>query len=549
MAKREKKGTFGAALLSVSKKYIFPDRRRAMMAIGGLAGLALLFFFVADVLFIKSSLTSSGPLSSYHATFEKQCEKCHDMQTHEVSSDNCKACHEKVSRDFALEVYTMPAHYVYRSDSTSRRNRASEAEHPCHTCHPEHLGRETLITVVPDSRCTGSACHNFGSLTQAESAKRADGQNKLHPQFDFIAQSIPDDSTLIFTHVRHVDEVMKTKKLTDIERACLYCHNPQPDGKHFDAVEYDKHCDLCHLNADAKTERLPIRSGDAAGVVTLETIRASREPGTSWAFYLNPNEIRPSGDKLVKQPLYHEDPWIMENLKRTRRLLYPDRGLADLLKTSATLSSLKDRASAKAVYQEGVQVLQDYATGLRGQPQENVQGDLAKIDTLLSRMRRRLRDQPATAADLRLFFEKPEVNPQLDAIQIRDYNDFINSLLSKETCQKCHLLAEASIARVRKEQNTLMRAEFDHRAHVLHKRCLECHTEIPITVVVNDTVRVNDFKKPEVEKKDRSVMQNLPSIDNCTECHNPSQSSNKCVTCHYFHPNKTNRSNLLLYLD
>jgi hypothetical protein len=544
MAKREKKGAFGAALLSVSKKYIFPDRRRAMMAAGGLACLALAVFFALDFLFIKSSLTSSGPLSSYHATFEKQCETCHDMQTHKVSSDNCKACHEKVSRNFNLDVYTLAAHYVYRSDSTSRSLRASEENHLCHTCHPEHLGRETLITVVPDSRCTGSACHNFGSLTQAESAKRADGQNKLHPQFDFIAESIPDDSTLKFTHVQHVGEVRKLKKFADIELACLYCHNPQPDGKHFDSIEFDKHCDVCHLGND--TPRLPVKTADSPGVEKLATIRERRRPGTAWAFYTNPNEFkeREGGTELIKSPVYHEDPWILENLKMIRETLYPDRELSDLLKTSITLSSPNFKKDAVTINLEAIQTLQDYVRGLRGQEQKNVQNDLDRIEAILATVRKRLRDQPATAADIRLLIEQ---STKPTTILRGEYRAVVDSLTIR--CQECHMLAEASIARVRKEQNTLMRAEFDHRAHVLHRRCLECHTEIPITVVVNDTMRVNDFKKPEVKKKDRSVMQNLPSIDNCTECHNPSQSSNKCVTCHYFHPNKTMRSKLLLYLD
>jgi hypothetical protein len=48
---------------------------------------------------------------------------------------------------------------------------------------------------------------------------------------------------------------------------------------------------------------------------------------------------------------------------------------------------------------------------------------------------------------------------------------------------------------------------------------------------------------------DRSSIQNVPKIESCTECHNSSESSNRCVTCHYFHPNKTNRSSLLLYID
>jgi len=547
MAEKEKrvkkKGAFGALWLSVSKKYIFPDRRRKMMVIGSLGALTLAAYFALDFLVLKSSLTSSGPLSSYHATFEKDCGQCHDAQLKTVSNEKCSVCHEKVGDD--LGVYSMAAHDVYRSGMSSRI-RSSAEDHPCYLCHQEHLGREALITEVPDSRCTGPACHDFGSLAAENPQKRLDPSNQLHPQFDFITESLPDDSTMKFTHVRHVAEVIKYKKLPDIERACLYCHNPQPDGRHFDPVEFDKHCDTCHLSMADKTPRLPVKSGDAAGVESLETIRNRRGPGTQWAFYANPSEIKPSGSALFKQPLYHEDPWIMENLKMTRRTLYPARGLADLLKTSGTLSSPNDRTAAAAVYQEALQALQNATMGLRGQPQHNVQNDLSKIDSLLSRARKRLRDQPMQAADLRLFLEKPEVNPNFTLDQIQEYDDFINSLT--EPCQKCHMLAEASIARVRKEQIALVRAEFDHRAHLIYKPCLECHAAIAITEGEGDSIKVRDYSKVS-KSEDRSAIQNLPGIDNCTECHNPSQSSNRCVTCHYFHPNKTNRSRLLLYLD
>ena len=35
----------------------------------------------------------------------------------------------------------------------------------------------------------------------------------------------------------------------------------------------------------------------------------------------------------------------------------------------------------------------------------------------------------------------------------------------------------------------------------------------------------------------------------CQECHQPDLASNRCTNCHLFHPNKSRRSHLLLYLD
>ena len=86
------------------------------------------------------------------------------------------------------------------------------------------------------------------------------------------------------------------------------------------------------------------------------------------------------------------------------------------------------------------------------------------------------------------------------------------------------------------------RAEFDHRAHILQRRCLDCHAEIPIAENAEAVGPVD-------ASLDRAEIQNVPGIDTCRECHRPEVAPTQCVTCHFFHPNKSRRSELLLYLD
>jgi len=533
----KKKGTFGVSRLPVALKYVWPDTRRKMIFIGGLACLGALVYFLADFFLLKSNFTTSGPLSSFHATFEKDCARCHD-QFRAVTNDNCSVCHEKAGAkadDMQLAneqtFYTFTAHYVYRAMDLSRvgtaRQEYGNRETPCYACHQEHLGRQAEITNVPDTRCT--ECHEYGSF------------NKKHPEFDFVAENIPDDSTMIFTHIRHVKEVVKRENLVDVERACLYCHNPQPDGKNFGLIDYDKHCDACHLTSDVATPRLAIKSpDDPLGVETLETIREQNRPGTQWAFYANPNEFKLRGSGLTKQPLYHEDPWVLENLKRIRRLIYPDQEFADLLKASGMLRSQSRQALSTTAYQEAIQTLQMYAMGLRGRPEPEIQQELARIDSLLKAAQTMLWRQANSVAGPAFMAQPAGLNPNFDATQIDGLKSLALDLT--EACRKCHLVENANFQRVPKDQRILIRAEFDHRAHILERRCLECHTEIPIVKAPGDTTVVEKLQ-------DRSAIQNIPAIDNCQECHNASESSNRCVTCHYFHPNKTNRSSLLLYLD
>ena len=309
------KGSFTELELPVSRRYLTPASRRRMLLYGGLAAVALLAFFLIDALVGGGRFITNGPLSSSHAGFEDDCGNCHFGPGREVSDERCSTCHEKFGDE--LGIYTHDAHYVYRSDDF-RRLVPSPDERPCFACHTEHEGRNADITRISDSHCL--TCHEFGSF------------GREHPQFDFAADQLPDSGALHFEHVHHVREVRKREELEDIEVACLYCHNAQPDGRGFEPLDFDRHCDACHLTATASTPALAIRQGDGApGVETLEAILQRGGPGTRWALFSNPGEFRVRGANLVKAPVYHRDSWILENLRALRTILYPDSGLADLL--------------------------------------------------------------------------------------------------------------------------------------------------------------------------------------------------------------------------
>jgi hypothetical protein len=492
-----------------------------MFLIGGFAGLIVLAYAVFNIFLQKSTFISNGPLSSNHANFEGECTACH-TQFASVTSEKCSVCHEKYGDK--LGVYTFSAHYLYRSDDF-RRLVPSENESACFTCHPEHLGREANVTNVPDSRCL--KCHEFGSF------------NKKHPQFEFVARLIPDNSNLKFAHVKHVERVQKRENLVDIEKACLYCHNPQPDGKKFQPINFDRHCDACHLTSSTATPWLKIQAGknsNTPGVKTLEAIQKSQGPGTLWAFYTNLNEFQKRGDRVRKSPIYHQDPWIMENLKGLRRKIYPNLGIVDLLKASGDIPSQEVRL----LYKEAVQTLKDYAIALRARPERSIQRELNKINRYIEEIENKLRDPYSPLDDTKFLLSTVEKNPNLSKGQIEQFEKFINKLT--EPCQMCHVVSNATILRVQKDQRELKRAEFNHRDHILQRRCLDCHTAIPFIEFIGNSSKLD-------ETKDRSAIQNIPTIETCQQCHQPKVTSNRCITCHFFHPNKSQRSNLLLYLD
>ena len=80
-------------------------------------------------------------------------------------------------------------------------------------------------------------------------------------------------------------------------------------------------------------------------------------------------------------------------------------------------------------------------------------------------------------------------------------------------------------------------------------RCLECHTAIPIQELVAQGASEDGQPPLPVDPEvDNASIQNLPRIERCRTCHEPGRVSNRCTTCHLFHPDK-DRSNLLLYVE
>jgi hypothetical protein len=527
MAKKEnrRKGTFGDGRLTVAKSYVFPLSRKLMMIVGGIGCAVVAVYYAADAWLLRNTFISSGSLSAHHANFEQECSKCHQPFKN-VLDAKCSTCHEKTNDQ--MGVYTFAAHYIYRSEDgnrlqTGKKNHAGD-EGYCASCHPDHRGREGRITHVRDARC--ATCHYTSFNTD-------------HPQFEFARTNAPDDSTLKMTHVRHTKEVMKLLKIQNIEQACLHCHNAMPDGKGFQPLDFDMHCADCHLTTATETPSLTIRNPAetiSPGVETLEMIQRRKGPGTTWAFYTNPNAFTINGNKIKKSPVYHRDPWILENLKQLRRMVYADSTLADLLNAAARGA----RKSKQLVYKEMIETLKNYVLGLRSQPEPEIQAELTRIDSLLKEATQKVSSGAALLPDVAGMASALAMNPNLTADQRQSIEDY--ALKLTKPCLECHEVDHAAILSVKASQRKLMRAEFDHRAHITQRRCLECHTAIPVAqALAGDTTGIAAI--------DRAATQNIPAIENCFACHTKDAGSNTCVTCHFMHPNKQNRSNLQLFVE
>lgn len=518
---RQKKGKFGLADLPVSSEYIYPKSRLAFLYAGGIGLVVLAVLFALNAGFSANPLLSNGPLSSNHAAFESDCSTCH-TPSNGVPDEKCGTCHEKYGDK--LGTHSFDAHYLYRSGDFSRIVPAVN-ESNCATCHGEHNGRDAVITRVTDATC--ATCHEIDSFESD------------HPEFQFAAENLVDESNLIFPHTLHVAELERRERITDVEKTCLYCHNATPDGQGFQPINFDQHCDNCHLTSSTATPFLAIadqRNDKTPGVLTLENIQATQEAGTRWAYYTNPDEFQARGNTIRKRPLYHRDPWILENLRQIRERLYPSSGLADLLRASSDVKP----GGEKALYEEAIQTLRLYVEELRNQPDRTIQSELEGAEALLQTVERRLTDPYSARDETQFSISAADVSPDFSAEEVAQFDQFIDEL--SEPCQTCHVVEQATIQRVTEDQKSLNRADFDHRAHIIQARCVDCHSAIPVEQFV-----ATDSLPPIAV--DRAEIHNLPTIANCQSCHNEAQASSTCTTCHAFHPDKSQHANLLLYLD
>jgi hypothetical protein len=558
MSKRkEKKHKFTPLNLPVSQDYIFQAKRTKMLFWGSLAGLLFLFYFLFDTVFQENTFIASGLLSSQHANFEKQCTTCH-VAAESVSDALCSGCHEKTSE---LDIYDYKAHYLYRSNDFQRISRDSlhkyaAFELPCSACHMEHGGRKASIIQVTDEQCR--QCHGFNSF------------NDGHPEFSFRRTLSADDSTLKMTHVRHTAFVLQAIKGIEnidvliptlqaesmdfiyfFEAACLYCHQPEPDGKKFKRIDFAQHCKACHIKADAIVAGLPkFDPADPGrpGVKTIRQLQAKSKPGLSWTFASNANLIVDENSEVSKNPLSHKDPWIMANLKQIQKTLFPGEGLYDLLLTYGSASV----ARQDTLYNEAIFTLQNYVNELNDRAE--LKAEIEKINSLLKIARGKLQ-RPSAKRTLSIFRSPSEMpDNTLSAARQAGWLQLAFDLTETTgpQCQKCHLVENAAIARVQSDQDVLIRAEFDHRAHILEKRCTECHRNIPMDAkrLKSSTANYSDFKQrfPETFQADKAVTMNIPAIKSCQECHADGKTDNRCITCHKFHPNQNRRSNLQLFV-
>ena len=511
---KRRKGFFSDVWLPVAQKYLYPNSRRAMLWVGGIGALLLFALFAFDAVEREGVLVSNGPLSYNHALIADNCSSCHTPAQGAINA-KCETCHEKYGSD--LGTYSFASHYLYHSADFDRAGPASQ-ELACADCHNEHQGLDASIITSTNATC--ATCHDYDAFAE-------------HPEFEFVQAGAPDEANLFFSHTQHVNEVMTESGFHDVEQSCLTCHVPEQDGAGFEALQFDVACASCHLGDRTTSPPIPLAASlGEPGALLPDVLATLARPGAQQATYINPADFRTSGGRVRKSRVAHADPWIMQNLRLLREQLYPGAELAGLLRASADVPP-NEGARVQA---EAIQTLRVYADELRANPEPLVRRELERLDSLLRVADNRAQTPYTPVDETRFFISAATLDTSLTSEQVTAYEDAVDALTA--TCQKCHAVEQAQILRVQNDQDALERATFDHSAHVIGARCMDCHDQIPIQehFALGTTAP---------EEADHAGIQNLPTIATCQSCHAEGKTVSTCSTCHEFHPDRGQRGNLL----
>jgi hypothetical protein len=340
MARKVTSGTPGGR----SRHYVFP-RPWATRILLGLSlmfvlALGLSLFHVGGAFFspLRKPL-EPGALADSHSTIDK-CESCH-ATGRGVSDFRCQRCHDESGPGRMTLVAHVGRHVPRVATTAAAAKPADHEQVECVYCHVEHRGRGTPLSVVDDAQCAG--CHG---------AKRQDAEGPRprikafdgHPEFRYILDDamakkaggrVQQVTGLFFGHAIHVKEVRKDLQKrgsppTEV-RVCQECHKLEggvgaAGHRDFPPISAEGDCLRCHQDALAM-EGVPARE-----LVT-------RDDDSVSPLSCDP-KVFTCGDTVVKNTIPHKDPWVLLNLRKLRKELFPAehaREYSDLLARAARL--------------------------------------------------------------------------------------------------------------------------------------------------------------------------------------------------------------------
>lgn len=229
--------------------------------------------------FAPDEVWSTGTLSTAHASLANNCGACHQQAFVSVTDSACQACHvTDALPDHAAPARMaqgrLPAAGVIGVAQAAAHRAFNLPEGRCTSCHKEHEGEATVMTVAA-SFCTDCHAGLNGRLPDTPVANVPDWQG--HPDFRATLVATPsatkalftrtvlkgaqERSGLIYPHALHQSATNAVANMAQKQGLptggngalpCRYCHMPDAGQVRFQPISMEKNCGACHDLAFAR---------------------------------------------------------------------------------------------------------------------------------------------------------------------------------------------------------------------------------------------------------------------------------------------------------
>ncbi len=320
------------------------------------------------------SLHSSGPMSLGHTVLTNQCAACHVQpwqglagildgnHRNQEMNKACLSCHaNSIGYETAEGSIASRSWSAWHEGHDSIATKNSSETVACASCHIEHEGPGRLVEMS-DARCV--RCHT--DLTERVSNGRfahvVTSFSTDHPEFDVIADKLPDVGTIKLNHNVHMAKKLRGLLPSREQMSCDDCHRaglggydwpygrsslhesndmravpqePQLQAAYMNEIRYSKHCAGCHDMASStlssmlgRSVALPHTQPEAVrtvlnGVLTsyiegnLEELMANENKSRS----RRPTAIAPESKAVTNQLVLE---WVRKKRSLVEQELYRD---------------------------------------------------------------------------------------------------------------------------------------------------------------------------------------------------------------------------------
>ncbi len=216
-----------------------------------------------------------GPLASAHASFGRDCHKCHQLPFIQVRNQACEDCHKSIGWHFPLK--TASARAIHASVFPDTR---------CASCHRDHKGPNGLVRT--DATLCTDCHHDLKARLPKSSLPDISDFTRDHPPFmlsmlqpgrvgDAAIVRVPQESKarvrensgLKFPHETHLGKKGIRSPNGNVTLDCANCHVRDEAGIRFKPVTMKDHCQSCHsLEFEPKVTTRQVPHGNVGDVLT-----------------------------------------------------------------------------------------------------------------------------------------------------------------------------------------------------------------------------------------------------------------------------------------